>query len=159
MTSREPSTAAPHAAFVRRSLTTVLAALSFLLLSAEPSRAQCPRKGTTHEQILRSRAVKTAMPVFPAEAVKAKAQGVAVARLSVGKQGEVESVEVIQAAHPLVGKALSDAASRWAFKPFEIGGQPACVQAKLTFYFEIDKDGSGIVRNPKVYTQAANRKP
>jgi hypothetical protein len=30
-------------------------------------------------------------------------------------------------------------------------GTPVSIRGKLTFYFEIDKDGKGVVKNPKQY--------
>lgn len=113
--------------------------------------AQCRKRGSTHEQILRTRARKTSMPVYPAQAAKEGARGVAVAVLNVDEAGEVTGVEVIQAPHPLIKKAVSEAAMRWEFEPLGVGGQPICVQGKMTFYFDVDTKGQGLARNPKIY--------
>ncbi len=142
---------------VHRIFPAAIASLLTILLSASIAPAQCLRKGTTHEQILRRHAIKTAMPIFPPKMVKAKAQGVTVARVHIDEGGTVKSVEILQAAHPLAGSAVSDAVSLWTFKPFEVEGQPACIQGKLTFYFEIRKTGVGIVRNPKIYSEDLSR--
>jgi TonB family protein len=131
-----------------------LAALSLVLTltaSAARASAQCT-KGTTHEQILRSRAVNAIMPTFPPGALKDKAQGVAVAQVELNEEGEVIAVKILQASHPAIERAMFDAIIRWRFKPFMISGKAGCIQGKLTFYFIINQDGVGIVKNPKVYS-------
>lgn len=131
-----------------------LAVLALMLTLATPDArvsAQC-LKGTTHEQILRRRAVNAIMPKFPLGALKAKAQGVAVAQVELDKTGEVTAVKILQASHPTIERAMFDAVIRWRFKPFQLGGESACIQGKLTFYFVINEDGTGVVKNPKVYS-------
>jgi TonB family protein len=113
---------------------------------------QCLKSGTTHEQILRSRAVRTVLPLFPPEALKdRKGQEVAVALLELNESGDVKTIKIVQANDQFIERAMYDAIKQWKFKPFEIGGQPACVQGKLTFYFVINENGKGVVKNPKIY--------
>jgi hypothetical protein len=44
------------------------------------------------------------------------------------------------------------ATKQWKFVPSKKqDGTPVSVRGKLTFYFEIDKEGNGRVQNPKQY--------
>lgn len=128
-----------------------LALLIVLSIPAAPVSAQCLKKGSTHEQILRSRTLKAVLPAFPTEALKDGSEGVAVAQLELDETGAVKAVKILQAGHPAIERAVYAAVIQWKFKPFVISGVSSCVQGKLTFYFKINEAGEGVVRNPKIY--------
>ena len=51
-----------------------------------------------------------------------------------------------------IGDAVAKATKQWKFVPSKKqDGTPVSIRGKLTFYFEIDKDGKGLVQNPKQY--------
>src|SRR5688572_18184094 len=106
----------------------VLAAVFFLSAIAwEPCVI-----GTVSEVAFRRLAIRKVMPGFPEEAIKAKAQGVAVARVRLDEKGEIHSLEILQAPHESIARATADAVKNWAFyfdsKKEE---KPICISGKL----------------------------
>jgi TonB family protein len=105
--------------------------------------------GTVSEVALRRLAIRKVIPVFPEDAIKAKAQGVAVANVRLDERGEISAVEILQAPHESIARATADAVRNWAFY-FDLKKEkkPLCISGKLTFYFVVE-NGTPSVRDPK----------
>ena len=104
---------------------------------------------TTVEGALRVHAVKKVLPVFPSEAQKENAAGVAVAQVRIDDRGVLTSVGILQAPHASIAQATLAAVKQWEFNFYPTAeGTPECFNGKLTFYFVIE-NGRGYVRNPK----------
>jgi TonB family protein len=104
------------------------------------------------EDGMRKSASKTVMPSYPDEALKKREQGVAVVELQYDAKGDVDSTTVLEAPSKSIGDAVARATKQWKFVPSKKeDGTPVSIRGKLTFYFEIDKDGKGLVQNPKQY--------
>lgn len=104
------------------------------------------------EDGMRKSASKTVMPSYPAEALKNRQQGVAVVELQYDAKGIVVSTSVLEAPSKSIGDAVIAALKQWKFVPSKKqDGTPVSVRGKLTFYFEIDKEGNGRVQNPKQF--------
>jgi TonB family protein len=113
------------------------------------STAEAIRVG---EDGMRKSASKTVMPTYPEEAVKKREQGVAVIELVYDAKGDVVSTDVLEAPSKSIGDSVVRALKQWKFVPSKKeDGTPVSVRGKLTFYFEIDKEGNGRVQNPKQY--------
>lgn len=104
------------------------------------------------EDGMRKSASKTVMPLYPEEALKKREQGVTVVEVQYDSKGDVVSTSVLEAPSKSIGDAAVTAIKQWKFVPSKKqDGTPVSVRGKLTFYFEIDKDGKGMVQNPKRY--------
>jgi TonB family protein len=104
------------------------------------------------EDGMRKSASKTVMPSYPEDAVKKRQQGVAVVELEYDPKGDVVSSFILEAPSKSIGDAVVSAVKQWKFVPSKKqDGTPVSVRGKLTFYFEIDKQGNGRVQNPKQY--------
>jgi TonB family protein len=104
------------------------------------------------EDGMRKSAAKTVMPAYPAEALKKHQQGVAVVELQFDGKGEITRVAVLEAPAASINEAVAAAVKQWKFTPSKrADGRPVNIRGKLTFYFEIDKDGKGRVQNPKQF--------
>jgi TonB family protein len=104
------------------------------------------------EDGMRKSASKTVMPAYPNEALKKREQGVAVVELQYDAKGDVVSTSVLEAPSKSIGDAVVVALKQWKFVPSrKQDGTPVSVRGKLTFYFEIDKEGKGRVQNPKQF--------
>ena len=104
------------------------------------------------EDGMRKSASKTVMPSYPEDALKKRQHGVVVVELQYDSKGDVVSTSVLQAPSKTIGDAVILALRQWKFVPSKKqDGTPVSVRGKLTFYFEIDKDGNGRVQNPKQY--------
>ena len=105
------------------------------------------------EDGIRKSASKTVMPLYPEEALKKREQGVAVIELEFDAKGDVVDISVLETPSKSIGDAVVIAAKQWKFVPTRKKGDgaPVSIRGKLTFYFEIDKDGKGRVQNPKQF--------
>ncbi len=104
------------------------------------------------EDGMRKSASKTVMPSYPEEALKKRQQGVAVVELQYDAKGDVVSTSVLEAPSKSIGDSVVIALTQWKFVPSKKrDGTPVSVRGKLTFYFEIDNEGNGLVQNPKQY--------
>jgi len=103
---------------------------------------------TAREASIRDLAVRKVLPDFPPEAAKAKLSGVTVAKVRIDENGNLTSVDIVQAPDPSVAQATVEAVRQWKFEVYENDGPPECFNSKLTFYFVIE-DGKAFVREPK----------
>jgi TonB family protein len=104
------------------------------------------------EDGMRKSASRTVMPSYPEDALKKRQQGVAVVELEYDAKGDVVSSFILEAPSKSIGDAVVSAVKQWKFVPSKkTDGTPVSVRGKLTFYFEIDKEGNGRVQNPRQY--------
>lgn len=109
-------------------------------------------EGRISEVAFRGRAIRKVMPVFPEDAIKAKAQGVSVARIRLDEKGEISLVEILEAPDESIARATAEAARKWAFYFAQSKDeQPICLSGKLTFYFVLE-NGRSYVRDPKRFS-------
>ena len=126
-----------------------IVALSFTVSTTYSIKAQ---KSANYvkvaEQMLRERAIKTVVPIYPEESKENKASGVSVTRIEVDEKGDVIDVEVLQAPDAFIETALVEAIKQWKFQPFTLNGNPKNLVGRLVFYFVID-GGKTRVDSPK----------
>ena len=104
------------------------------------------------EDGMRKSASKTVMPSYPEEALKKREQGVVVVDVQYDAKGDVVDTAVLEAPSKSIGDAVVRAIKQWKFVPSKKqDGTGVSVRGKLTFYFEIDKDGKGLVQNPRQF--------
>ena len=104
------------------------------------------------EDGMRQSASKTVMPSYPEEALKKREQGVVVVELQYDAKGDVVNTSVLETPSKSIGDTVVSAVKQWKFVPSKKkDGTAVSVRGKLTFYFEIDKEGKGLVQNPKQY--------
>jgi hypothetical protein len=104
------------------------------------------------ESSLRSLAVKTVAPEYPASSVKAGASGISVADVVAAQTGVVQAVEILEAPDQAIADAVRAALTQWKFP---VGVFP--IQGKLTFYFRIEK-GKGRVFDPQEHARRAENR-
>lgn len=110
------------------------------------------------EDGMRKSASKIVMPSYPTDALKNRQKGVAVVELQYDVKGDVVSAAILEAPSKSIGDAVVVALKQWKFVPSKKqDGTPVSVRGKLTFYFEIDKDGNGRVENPKQFRGTAKQ--
>lgn len=116
---------------------------------------------------LRAAAINPDLPAYPAVAVRARAHGVAVARIFVSSAGEVTRVEILQAPDAAIRAALRSALLKWRFHPIVIPlNGPRPMIGKLIYYFELSggrprvlSPAQAPVIGPKVGHKAAHSSP
>jgi TonB family protein len=75
-------------------------------------------------------------PIYPEDAERQNIQGTVKLRAFVGKDGAVDSVEVI-GGPPLLASAAADAVRQWRYKPTFLGGHAIEVAEEVTIVFRL----------------------
>ncbi len=79
---------------------------------------------------------KQEMPRYPPMALRNRVQGTVVLRALTGKNGRVQSVQVLSGPSVLASAAV-DAVRRWRYNPYDQNGEPASAQKQITVAFTI----------------------
>lgn len=80
--------------------------------------------------------IKEVAPVYPPEALAAKAQGTVILEVTTNPQGQVRALRVISG-HPLFNGAAIDAVKQWTFEPTLEKGQPKSAVFPVTVPFTL----------------------
>jgi hypothetical protein len=108
----------------------------------DPSQTGTDGWGLYPESYVRNHAITTAMPTYPADAIKRHATGVVQAKIAINDRGQVERIKFSPNSHPLLRQAVADAVAQWFFDL-----QPGVVipgrmfLSRLTFTFSINDGG------------------
>lgn len=133
---------------IQKPLQFIAGSLTIFCLTSAVAYCQC-QDARVREHNLRRRVTKLGLPTFPEEAKRTKTTGVAVAAISIDEEGRLKSIEVLQAPHPSIAKAMSDAIRQWVFEVKWSENEPKlCLRGKITFYFRIER-GEAVVKTPK----------
>jgi len=81
----------------------------------DPSQTGTDGWGLYPESYVRDHAITTAMPIYPADAIKRHATGVMQAKISINDRGQVEQIKFNPNSHPLLRQAVADAVAQWTF--------------------------------------------
>ena len=81
----------------------------------DPSLTGTDGWGLYPESYVRDHAITSAMPIYPADAIKRHATGVMQAKISINDRGQVEQIKFNPNSHPLLRQAVADAVSQWTF--------------------------------------------
>jgi TonB family protein len=99
------------------------------------------------EWAFRLNATRRVVPEYPAEALRAGAQGAVVLSLYHDGDGNAANIKVVESPHPALTRAAVEAVERWKWRKFVSGGVARPVLGKLSFKFVIE-GGAGRVENP-----------
>ncbi len=80
--------------------------------------------------------VKKVNPVYPEAARKAHIQGQVLLRATIGKQGDVEKLDVVSGP-PELAPAAVEAVKQWKYRPYKKGGHPVDVVTDITVNFSL----------------------
>jgi TonB family protein len=131
-----------------RAALTALAWVLLMSIWAGPSSAQAVRSPRALDGLrliddpIRAFAVHTVTPEYPIAAMRRRETGVAVARVRVGSDGLVNSVDVLESPSDSISQAVRFALMKWTFKPnlqAQLGKPSAfSTSGTVTFYFSIE---------------------
>jgi TonB family protein len=75
-------------------------------------------------------------PVYPADAMAAKVQGIVLLDATIGTDGLVKGLRLVQSV-PLLDQAAMDAVNLWRFEPALLNGEPVEVEVTITINFTL----------------------
>ena len=76
-------------------------------------------------------------PTYPPDAKAARVQGSVVLHAIIGKDGSVQSLNIIDSASPLLAQAALDAVKQWKYRPYLLNGNPVEVDTQITVNFTL----------------------
>ena len=83
------------------------------------------------------RKIKDVRPVYPPIAQQAHVQGRVILEATIGANGKVINVQVLQS-RPLLDQAAIDAVRQWEFTPTLLNGEPTAVIMNVTVNFQLN---------------------
>ncbi len=88
-------------------------------------------------QVQEAKLIHKVIPTYPALAKQARISGVVHLLGIIGKDGEIENLQVISG-HPLLVRAALDAVRQWVYRPTLLNGQPVEVIAPIAISFILE---------------------
>jgi TonB family protein len=86
-------------------------------------------------------------PVYPAAALESHIQGTVRFTAVIGKDGRIESLNLVSG-HPLLVSAARDAVQQWIYRPTERAGRPVRVITSIGVGFWLDAYGRPLSEKP-----------
>jgi protein TonB len=81
-------------------------------------------------------AVSKVPPQYPADAKEQHIQGVVLLEAVIGKEGNVESIQLITG-HPKLAPAAIEAVKQWKYRPYLLSGAPVEVETQVQVNFTL----------------------
>jgi protein TonB len=102
---------------------------------AMPSKVT-PQRVRVSQGVTSGLLVKKVTPQYPPLARQARIQGAVVLHAVIGKNGEVQNLQVVSG-HPMLTQAAIQAVKQWRYKPYFLNGQPVEVDTNITVNFSL----------------------
>lgn len=91
--------------------------------------------------VIAGQRVNFVAPLYPPEAKAAGVEGKVVLSATIGKDGQIASLQVVSGP-PELTKAAWAAVKQWTYKPYLLNGQPVEVQTNFTVNFSLNSGGN-----------------
>lgn len=103
---------------------------------------QVPTRIRVSQGVAQGLIVKKVQPEYPPMARAARIQGDVILKVSISREGDVSTVNLISG-HPLLAAAAIDAVKQWKYKPYLLNGTPLEVETQAVVAFRLDtSDGA-----------------
>jgi TonB family protein len=103
----------------------------------DSNAAKPPKQLSVPSDVMARNLLNKVMPVYPPEAKKAKIQGKVVLSAVVGKDGNVENLQVLSGPNELQQSSL-DAVRQWTYKPYLLNGDPVEVKTTVNVIYSLN---------------------
>ena len=87
-------------------------------------------------EIMSGLLLKKVTPDYPETARQAQIQGTVVLDATIGKKGDVESLQIVSG-HPMLAPPAIEAAKQWKYQPYLLNGEPVEVETQLQVSFTL----------------------
>ena len=103
--------------------------------------SKTPKQISVSSDVMAGNLRTKVMPVYPPAAKQAKIQGTVVLSAVVGKDGNIENLQVLSGPSELQQASL-DAVRQWTYKPYLLNGDPIEVKTTVNVVFSLQPLGS-----------------
>jgi len=118
-------------------LAAIAGPIAFGLANANPTRTESAAQQVhASKEEMAALVLKKVPPEYPETAKKAHIQGQVVLRAIIGKDGDVESLQIISG-HPQLVPAAIDAVKQWKYRPYLQEGKPVEVETEIDVNFTL----------------------
>lgn len=107
--------------------------------SSAPSRTKAPQRVRVSAGVTQGMRVYDVAPRYPVEAKQARIQGLVVLAAVIGKDGNVQSLRVVNSPSPALSQAAMDAVQQWRYRPYILNGNPVEVDTQITVNFTLSR--------------------
>lgn len=121
---------------LRVSLPGMIARPAAPALSFDPATPTPPQRIRVGGNVQAMNIVQKVMPVYPQVAKQAHVQGVVKFQAIIGKDGQIENLELLSG-HPLLAPAATEAVRQWVYKPTLLNGNPVEVITQIDVNFTL----------------------
>lgn len=98
--------------------------------------APMPRRIRVSQGVILGQLIHRVEPVYPRIALSAHVQGVVQLKAIIGKNGDVNELEVLSG-HPILVPAALDAVKQWRYRPYLLNGEAVEVETNITVNFNL----------------------
>ncbi len=112
--------------------------------AGSPAVEQSEQPAAEHASVHASKEEMTALilkkipPEYPEAAKKARIQGQVILKAIIGKDGDVENLQIVSG-HPQLASAAIEAVKQWKYRPYLQQGKPVEVETEITVNFTLVK--------------------
>ena len=103
----------------------------------DSNAAKSPKQLSVPADVMARNLLTKAVPVYPPAAKKAKIQGKVVLSAVIGKDGNVENLQVLSGPNELQQSSL-DAVRQWTYKPYLLNGDPVEVKTTVNVIYSLN---------------------
>jgi TonB family protein len=97
-----------------------------------------PKQLSVSSDVMAENLLNKVMPVYPADAKKARIQGTVVLGVLIGKDGNILNLKVLSGPSQLQQSSL-DAVRQWTYKPYLLNGDPIEVKSTVNVVYSLGK--------------------
>lgn len=101
-------------------------------------RPSSPQRIRVGASVTQANLIRYVTPVYPALAKQARVQGSVRFTAIIGKDGTIQSLQLIDG-HPLLVKAAEDAVKQWLYKPTLLNGEPVEIVTQIDVNFTLSQ--------------------
>ncbi len=81
--------------------------------------------------------IRQMKPEYPRPLLLSRIEGTVVLRALIDRNGDVQNITILRAAHPLLNQSAIQAVSQWKYRPAQLRGKPLAVYFQVTVVFKI----------------------
>ena len=104
--------------------------------AGDSNASKPPRQVSVPAAVMQGNLLNRVIPVYPAEAKKARIQGTVVLSAVISKNGNVANLRIISGPDELQQSSL-DAVRQWTYKPYLLNGDPVEVNTTVNVIYSL----------------------